>query len=505
MHLVTLPIILFLLTLYSLAQESTLHLSISASPSRINPLLATDSASAEISDRLFNGLVKFDSNGTIVGDLADSFHFEDNKTLIFTLHQNIQWHDTQEFDAEDVVYTYQLLNSPKLLTPYKDSFKYVKRVEALDKYTIRVTYKQPYFKALSIWMMGILPKHIWKKEDNPMTSSINKNPIGTGAYMLKQPFKVNEKIVLNANPYYFDGVAKIKTINYHYIADPSTQFITLKAKELDIGSLDPLQVQRQLNKEFNSYYQLIEQPSQSYTYMGFNLRLPKFKNKKVREAIAYAINKQELIDLLFFKHGKICHGPFMPDTPVYPKEYKPKEYNPTKSKQLLKELGYTPNNPLQFELISNTGNDTRINAAQIMQHQLAKVGIQMSIRIMEWQAFLNTVVMPHKFEAVLMGWSLSLIPDAYSIWHSDGDKKGGFNFIGYHNAQVDKLITDSESIIESQKFAKNYQQIFKLIADDTPYLFLYIPNSITAVNKKIKGIKPSLIGITYNSTEWVKE
>ena len=505
MQLIILPLLLFLFTISSFSQDSTLHLSISASPSRINPLLATDSASAEISDRLFNGLVKFDSNGTIVGDLAQSFYFENNTTLIFSLHQNIKWHDNQDFTAKDVEYTYRLLKSPKLLTPYKDSFKYVQSVEAMDKYTVKVIYKQPYFKALSIWMMGILPKHIWEEEDNPMTSSINKNPIGTGAYMLKKAFKVNEKIVLNAYPDYFTGVAKIKTINYHYISDPSTQFITLKAKELDIGSLDPLQVQRQLNKEFKSYYQLIEQPSQSYTYMGFNLRLQKFKNKKVREAIAYAINKQELIDLLFFKHGKICHGPFMPDSSVYPNDYNPKEYNPKQSKKLLKELGYSSSNPLEFELISNTGNDTRINAAQIIQHQLAKVGIKMRIRIMEWQAFLNTVVMPHKFEAVLMGWSLSLIPDAYSIWHSDGDKKGGFNFIGYHNAQVDKLITDSESIIDSQKFAKKYQEIFKLIADDTPYLFLYIPNSITAVNKKIKGIKPSLIGITYNSTEWVKE
>jgi peptide/nickel transport system substrate-binding protein len=113
--------------------------------------------------------------------------------------------------------------------------------------------------------------------------------------------------------------------------------------------------------------------------------------------------------------------------------------------------------------------------------------------------------MPHNFEAVLMGWSLSLIPDAYGIWHSDGDKKGGFNFIGYHNSRVDRLITDAQKIIEPDRFAKEYQKIFKLIADDTPYIFLYIPNSITAINREIRGVEPSIIGIMHNQIDWIKD
>jgi len=487
-----------------LCDDDPLQLSISSSPSRVNPLLATDSASAEIADRLFNGLVKFDKNGQIVGDLADSYHFENNTTLIFSLRRGVKWHDGEPFDAHDVVYTYRLLQSPKLLTPYKDSFKHVKSVEALSDLEVKVTYKQAYFKALSIWMMGILPKHLWEKESDPMTSKLNKLPIGTGSYMLTKAFKVNERIVLEANPYYLPHPPYIKTINYHYIGDPATQFITLKAQELDIGSLDPLQVERQLDRRFENYYKLIEQASHSYTYMGFNLRKDKFKDKRVREAIAYAINKQELIDLLFFSHGEACHGPFMPKSSVYPADYKSKRYNPKRSQELLKELGYSRSNPLQFEVVTNTGNDTRINAAQIIQHQLSQVSIEMSIRTMEWQAFLNTIVMPHNFEAVLMGWSLSFIPDAYSIWHSDGDKQGGFNFIGYHNDSVDKLIINAEKIIDPMKFAKEYQKIFKHIADDTPYIFLYIPNSITAVNKDIKGIEPSLMGIMHNHIEWKK-
>jgi len=484
---------------------SALQLSISSSPARINPLLATDSASAEVAGYIFNGLVKFDRNATIVGDLAEKFFFENNTTLLVTLRKDIFWHDGKPFGADDVVYTYRLMHSPKLVTPYKDDFKYVKSVEKLDDLHLKITYSQPYFKALSIWTMGILPEHLWSKVKDPMTTVLNKLPVGTGPYMLKKPFKVNERIVLEANPRYFIHPPYIRSVNLHYIGDPSTQFITLKARGLDIGSLDPLQVERQLDSAFESYYRLIEQPSHTYSYLGFNLRKKKFQDRRIREAIALAIDKKEIIDLLFFSHGTVCRGPFMPGSDTYPKDLKPYSFDPERSKLLLKELGYGPSHPFRFEVVTNTGNDIRINAAQIIQHQLQKVGIEMKIRTMEWQAFLNTVVMPHNFEAVLMGWSLSLIPDAYSIWHSDGDRKGGFNFIGYHNPKVDRLIVESEKIIDHEKFARMYRRLFHMIVNDYPYVFLYIPNSITAANRKIEGIQPSIIGIDYNQIDWVKK
>jgi peptide/nickel transport system substrate-binding protein len=143
-------------------------------------------------------------------------------------------------------------------------------------------------------------------------------------------------------------------------------------------------------------------------------------------------------------------------------------------------------------------------AAQIIQHQLAKIGVEVKIRAMEWQAFLNTVVMPRKFETVLLGWGLGLMPDAYSIWHSESIKKGGFNFIGYKNEEVDRLIKKAEETIDLKELSKIYKKIFALIVSDVPYVFLYIPNSITAVNGKIKNVEPSIIGIMYNEIEWIK-
>jgi len=126
----------------------------------------------------------------------------------------------------------------------------------------------------------------------------------------------------------------------------------------------------------------------------------------------------------------------MPGTFAYPKNLIKSSYDPKKAKELLKEAGYDDEHPLEFTISTNANNSTRLYAAQIIQYQLGKVGIKVKIRAMEWQAFLNTVVTPRRFEVILLGWSLGLIPDAYALWHSESDKLGGFNLVGYRNKKA---------------------------------------------------------------------
>ena len=486
-----------------LAFSSTLHLSIGANPSRINPLLATDSASGEITNWIFNGLVKFDKDANIVGDLATSYYFKDDTHLIFKLRKNVVWHDGYPFTSDDVVFTYELLQSPKIFTPYSSGFRYVKSVRAIDRYSVEVTYKTPYYKAVLIWMIGILPKHLWANEKDPMTSKLNRKPIGTGPYKLKS-ISSSGDIVLTANGDYFEHVPNIEKIHYHFIPDPSTQFMMLKAHKLDMGSLSPLQIEKQIDKEFKKYYRIVRLPGHGYTYLGFNLNLDKFKDKRVREAIDLAIDKEQIIKILFFSYGQICYGPFMPSTFAYPKTLQKSEFNLKKAKELLRDAGYNDKHPLEFTISTNANNSTRLYAAQIIQYQLSKVGIKVKIRAMEWQAFLNTVVTPRRFEVILLGWSLGLIPDAYALWHSESDKPGGFNLVGYRNPKVDQLIKEAENRTDIDEVGKLYRKMFKIIANDKPYIFLYIPDSITVINRKITPIVPSVIGIMHNQINWIK-
>ncbi len=496
--------IIFFLFFATSIFASTLHLSISSNPSRINPILATDSTSSEIADWIFDGLFKYDVNASIIPNLAKSFKFLNDTTLLIELKDNIFWSDGVKFSVDDVIFTYKTITSKKVFTPYSSEFRYVENVEKIDDLTLKVIYKQPYFKALEVWLMGILPKHLLFNEENLMTSKFNQTPIGVGSYKLKT-YETSKDIELIANATYHIHKPKIDNIIYHFLPDTSTSFLMLKSLKLDIGILTPLQIERQLPDNFKDNFNIIEEVGKNYTYLGFNLKLDKFKDKRVREAISLAIDRQELIDILFFGHGKICTGPFLPETFAFNEEIASPKLDLKRAKELLNEVGYTKNNPLEFEIATNSNNSTRLYVAQIIQHQLAKVGIKTKIKSMEWQAFLNTKVHTGKFETIIIGWGLGITPDAYPIWHSESNFAGGFNFIGYKNEKVDTLIKEAEKTIDREKLSSIYKEIFKLIVEDYPTLFLYIPNTITAINKKIKPIEPSIIGIMHNQIEWKKE
>lgn len=495
---------LLLVLFLNFSHASTLHLSTSSNPARLNPLIATDSASSEISNFIFNALVKYDASGqNIIGDLAQSYNRISPTIIEFKLRYGVKWHDGKPFSAHDVVFTYQLITSPKIMSPYSADFKVVKSVVAVDEHTVRVTYAKPYFKALEIWMMGIVPKHILEKQADIMGSSFNKKPIGTGPYILKK-LEFSKQIELAANPYYFEHKPKIDTIFFHIIADPMTRFLMLKNGQIDVDGLDPMQYERQRGEGFDKKFKIVEQPSHSYTYLGFNLRLKKFQDPRVREALSLAIDRQELVDILFLNHGRVCTGPFLPGSRGFNEQIKSPAQNLTKAKQLLKAAGYDEKHPLVFEIATSNSNAIRPYAAEILQRQLLHVGVKVTLKVMEWQAFLNTVVMPKKFDAVLLGWGLSLTPDPYMIWHSDGDTPGGFNMIGYHSSKTDKLIEKMENSTNPDTVATLQREIFGQIVSDNPYLFLVIPNNINVYNRDIKNVKPTINGIWENYIDWEK-
>ena len=498
-------VVFFIISLLLLSlQASTLQLATSANPSRLNPLLATDSSSSEITGFLFNGLVKYDKdNKEIIGDLAESFYFKDATTLIFKLKKGVKWHDGEPFSAKDVLFTYKTLTSDAVVSPYAAGFRFVKDVKVLDAYSVEVDYKKPYFKALETWMMGILPEHILKDEKNLMQSSFNTHPIGTGPYRLTQ-LEFSKNIELSAFDDYFEGRPKIDKIAFHVIPDSMTRLLMLKNAQLDLGSIEPLVMERQLGADFFKKFDIYEKISLSYTYLGFNLRKKKFADPRVREALSLAIDREELVDILFFKHAKICTGPFLPGSAAFNPDVKAPKQNIARARKLLREAGYDEEHPFVFEIATSNSSSIRPYAAEILQYQLKKAGVIVKLRVMEWQAFLNMVVFPHKFDTVLLGWGLSPTPDPYLFWHSASDKPGGFNLVGYHNPQVDKLIEESQSIIDKKQLAAMWQEMFALIVDDNPYLFLYIPNSITAVNKEIHPIEPALGGIWHNYIQWEK-
>jgi len=482
-----------------------------ADAKRLLPLLASDSASGEISGWIFNGLTKYDKNIKVTGDLAESWDISpDGLQIIFHLRKGVLWHDGVEFTSHDVLFTYNTVIDPMIPTPYSSNFGPIEKVEVLDKYSIRVTYKEPYAPALESWGMGIIPKHLlYGKDIN--NEYYSRNPIGTGPYKIKE-WVTGQKIVLEAFDSYFEGKPKIDTYISRVIPDTATMFLELKFGGIDFMGLTPPQYKLQAEKElFIKYFQKFRYPAFGYTYLGYNLLDKNFSDKRVRQAITYAINKKDIIAGVLLGYGTSCTGPFPPESWAYNPDIKDLEYNPGKAEKLLEEAGWKKaksgfleknGKAFEFTVLVNQGNEARLKTAQIIKENLKKIGIKLNIKVLEWQAMLHEFIDKKRFEAVILGWSISLDPDQYDIWHSSKTREKELNFISYSNPEVDALLEKGRRTFDINERKKAYFRIQEILAEEVPYIFLYVPDATIIVSGRVRGIKPSPIGISYNLPKW---
>lgn len=480
--------------------------------STLIPLLATDSSSHAVAGQIYNGLVKYDKNLNIVGDLAESFDISrDGLTITFHLRRGVKWHDGAPLTSRDVLYTYQVTIDPKTPTAYAEDFKQVKSIAAPDSRTIRVTYDSPFAPALASWGVSILPAHLLEGKDITR-SPLARNPVGTGPYRFKE-WVSGQKIVLEANEDYFEGRPYIDRFIYRIIPDSSTMYMELKAGAIDLMTLTPVQYARQTSsKSFTSRFNKYRYPSSSYLYMGYNLRHPLFGDKRIRQAMTAAINKDELIQGVLFGMGQRAHGPIVPGRWAYNPAVRDIGYDPKRAAELLAEAGWKEKNsdgilvkggkPFQFTILTNQGNQQRLMTAQIIQQRLRQVGIDVKIRVVEWAAFLKEFVNKGNFEVVLLAWSISQDPDMYDIWHSSKTNVGELNFVGYKNPEVDRLLVEGRSTFDIEKRKRAYFRIQDILADEQPYTFLYVPDSLPVVSSRVRGVEPAPAGIGHNQIRW---
>ncbi|MBN2232046.1 MAG: peptide-binding protein [Deltaproteobacteria bacterium] len=480
--------------------------------STLIPLLATDASSHQIAGLVYNGLVRYDKNLKLEGELAESWEISaDGLTITFHLRPGVRWHDGKPFTAADVLFTYQTIIDPKTPTAYAGDFEQVETATAVDPLTFRVTYRRPFAPALASWGLGILPEHLLTGIDIT-DSPLARHPVGTGPYRFVE-WKTGTEIVLTANDDYFEGRPCIDRYRYRVIPDTATMFLELKAGNLDWMGLTPIQYDRQttaarFTRAFNKYRYL----AFSYTYLGYNLSHPLFADRTVRQALSYAINKRELVDGVLLGHGRVATGPYKPDTWFYNPDVRRYPHDPDKARALLAAAGWEDRDgdglldrggtPFSFTLLTNQGNTLRAQTAEIIQRRLAEIGIEMKIRIIEWSAFINEFIDKRKFEAVILGWTTGQDPDLYDIWHSGKTGTKELNFIGYANPEVDDLLERGRHTFNRDERLTCYRRLQEILAEEQPYTFLYVPESLPVVAARFHGIDPAPAGISHNFIRW---
>ena len=449
----------------------------------------------------------------LIGDLAETWDIEEEgKVIIFHLRKGVRWHDGVRFSASDVDFTYKTLVDPDTPTPYSGDFERIESLEIVDDYTVRITYKEPFAPALSSWGMFIIPEHILKGVDNLLSSDFSRNPVGTGPYRFKR-WVSQEKVELRENQDYFEHRPNIDRAIVRDVPDTATLFLEVLKEGVDNCGLTPLQYLKHTKHPlFTRNYRKFRYPSNSFLYLGYNLDNPLFKDARVRRALTHAVDREEIIKAVILGEGIVSTGPLTPESWAYNEGMTAFEFSPEKARLLLKQAGWTDSNndgildkdgfPFKFTIITNQGNLERQKVAEIIQSRLKDIGVKVEIKIVEWSVFIDEVINKRKFETVLLGWSLSRDPDMYDIFHSSKTKEGEFNFISYKNEEVDRMLVEARRDFDVDKRKQLYYRIQELVYQDQPYMFIYVPNSLSCIHKRFEGIEPAKIGYWYNFIDW---
>ncbi|MBG0777502.1 MAG: peptide-binding protein [Desulfovibrionaceae bacterium] len=480
--------------------------------SNLITVLSTDSSSAEVASHIYTRLLKYDKDLNVVPEAAESFEVLDGgKRLRFKLKKGIRWTDGVKLTAADVEFTYKLMVDPKTPTAYAENYRHVTGFKVLDPYTMEITYNEVFARSLTSWMIDILPKHLLEHE-NILDTKYSRAPVGAGAYTLTE-WTAGSRIVLDANPDFHEGRPYIDRLVYRIIPDTATMFLELKADNLDMMGLTPQQYLFQTSgKDWAERIHKYEYLAFAYTYLGYNLDRPLFKDVRVRQALAHAIDKQEIVKGVLLGQGVATSTPYKPGTWACNENIKPYSYDPAAALALLEEAGWKrqgdggplmkDGKPFAFTILTNQGNEQRLKSATIIQSRLAAIGIAVKIRTVEWASFIKEFVNPGNFDAVILGWNILQDPDIYNVWHSSKAVEGGLNFVRYRNPEMDELLEKGRRTLDQKERKIYYDKIQEILHRDQPYCFLYVPKALPAVQARVRGITPAPAGITHDFYHW---
>jgi peptide/nickel transport system substrate-binding protein len=484
------------------------------SPSILNPYFSADSSSSHVESLLFNGLVTFDPQLKPVPDLAESWEVsEDGYNWTFHLRKGVRFHDGKEMTADDVVFSYNIPRTQEYNGPRSSDFEKIKQIRAADRYTVQISLKEPYAPFLSTCTYAILPSHILQNVPiEKMAEHVfnTRAPIGTGPYQFRE-WKEGQYIKLEQFNDYYQGTPFIRHVYFRIIPDQNAQLIQLQSGGIDMMGIPPTDMTVGQLFEKQGKIRLSSIPSLSYSYIGYNLQNPMFKDIRVRQALTYALDRQLIVDVVLDGQGQVAHTHGSPLSWAYQEDLPHFPYDVVKAKQLLKEAGWYDTDgdgvldkngkKFSFVLMTNQGNKTREMVTQIAQEQWAEVGVEVIPRLMEWSAFINDYVETQKFDAVVLGWSLGVDPDPTAIWHSR-EADGGLNFISYSNKTVDELLEKNTRMMNQQERKKVLVDIQEIIAKEQPYTFLYYTNGIQAFPPSLQGTTPHPAATFYQIHHW---
>jgi len=490
----------------TIASGGVLVRAMTSEPGRIDPQGVPSSGLSLVLPYLFDTLVVRDVDNTIVPLLAKSWQTsEDGKAITMTLKSGITFHDGAPLNAEAVRFTFERFNQVGKRSPIYGGIRQITGVEAVDDLTVRFTFDQPaanFWSTISMPYAAIISPESARKVDETGKGHV----IGSGPFMLGE-WKTGQSITLKRNPDYAwgppivenQGAPYLDALVYKIIPDPTTQLAALETGEVDVVFIN--QPSHRLKLEGNQDVHLEEAVLNSLIYLGFNCQKPPFDEIPVRQALAHAVNKDEIVKVALGGMGHAAFAPLPPTLPGFDPSLKAYElgYDLEQAKALLAQAGFqqTANGgwerdgePLTAQLLTSTRAPNG-DIATLLQSQLGALGVPVEIQQLDGKAVMNATT-KGQFDLLLWRYDWN-DPDALNIFLGS-DRIGRTNRVAYSNSQVDELLVKGAHELNEAARLKLYVEAQQVILQDAPWQPLYNPLDVVAISKRIEGTKIGYMG-----------
>jgi peptide/nickel transport system substrate-binding protein len=463
--------------------SDVISVAVLSSPNNLDPRIGSDETSQRVHQLVFDYLLALDDKLRVTGGLATHWEQPTPLTYVVYLRKGVRFHDGHELTADDVVHTFASFIDPAFVSPRKGAYRTLDRVEAVDRYTVRFTLKEPFGSFPIQLVMPVVPKGAG--------AELRERPIGTGPYKFVS-FAVDDHVTLAANPDYYQGRPANGGVVLKVIPDEIMRALELRKGTVDmvVNDLSP-DVVHQLERE--NAVRIAEAPGTDYAYVGINMRDPILKDRRVRHALGYAIDRQAIVDHLRRGLARPAVGILPPASWAFEAGVFQFTHDPAKAIALLEEAGYRdpdgdgPEPRLRLSLKVSTNEFIRLQAA-VIQQDLKRVGIDLDVRSYEF-ATLYTDVLKGNFQLFTLQWVGVSDPDMLRrVFHSKQMPPNGFNRGYYENPEVDRLIDAAMAAESDDERRQLYGEAQRVIAEDAPYISLWYKTNIAVSGTKVEGV-----------------
>jgi ABC-type transport system substrate-binding protein len=472
-----------ILSCSSRPDPNTLVMIIESSPTNLDPRVGIDAYSERIDNLLFDDLLDRDEHLNVKPGLADRWDIPDPLTYVFHLHSGVKFHNGAALTSRDVKWTFDSLLQGKIRSTKAAAFRFVDRVEAPDDSTVVFHLKEPF--ATLLWnlsdgAMGIVPYG--------SLGEISAQPIGSGPFRFISA-EPDKEVIIERNPDYWHDPPRLERVRFMVVPDGTTRALELRkgSADLEINALTPDMV---VTLEREPALDVLRGPGTVLQYMGFNFRDPILKDLRVRQALAYAIDRRPMLQYLWRGFAQPADSILPKQSWAYTNKVQTYNYDPERAREILDAAGYRPMSGVRFHLVMKTSTDenTRLMVA-VLQQQLRDVGIQLDIRTYEFATFFADVS-KGAFQLYSLRWvGGNEDPDIFEYaFHSSKFTPNGANRSFYSNPRVDALIDKARAELDQRKRAESYAEIQRILAEDLPSLNLWYLDNVLVHTRRVKNL-----------------